>query len=203
MAKRGAPDPLRNSPITAAFKRMSDEQLRETASGAPIAERYVSKFLGDAAVANLRALMPENRAAVALEAFRRIEKGATVDEVNAWLSLAVLDQRLALEEAAQESLDAKAARSRGAAASTAARGAPWQAWREWICKDAEVSVPAKAHRNFKNSIVDVIRFRGGAGIPKPPRDSSVPKNLPVLRGRDQGPPSEDAIRRNLFGSRAK
>jgi hypothetical protein len=207
MNKRKKPakesDPLRNSTVTATFKKIAEEHLREISSGADIAEQRILEFLGQAAFTNLKALIPEHRAAIALEAFQRLIGGAPVAEVNAWLSIKVRDQRLVLETAAKADSGVKAERRRGGIASTVARWTPWQPWREWICKDADVSIPAKANRELKNSIIDVIRFRSGAKMSEPSSNARVPNNLPVPHGQNRKPPSEDAIRRNLFGGRAK
>lgn len=191
-------------PIAAGFKKIFDEQLREIVSGADEVERYVSKYLGKEAATNLKALIPEHRPFAALEALQRRIDGATADEVTALLAIKVRDQRLVFEKAAKTSSAIKAERRRGGIASGAARRTLWAPWREWICKEAKVSTPDKAHPHFKNLIVEVIRFRSGAaGIPKPPGDTRIPTDLPILRGRNGKPPSEDAIRRNLFKSRAK
>ena len=197
------PDPPMESPIIASLKKIADENLRESVSGADVAERHVLEFFGEAAAAHLKALIPELRVTTAQEAFERHKSGATADEISAWLSIRVRDQRRILEKTAQENSDAKVERRHGGIQSVAVRRAPWQAWREWICEYAKVSTPAKAHQNFKNSIVEVIRFRCGAKVPKPSRNASVPKTLPNPRGQDGKAPSEDSIRRNLFNSRAK
>lgn len=147
--------------------------------------------------------MPEDRAEVALEAFKRLKSGSTVNEVTAWLSLTAVKRRRALETAAQAWLDVENERKQGALASAAARRGPWQAWREWICREANVPSPEKAHLNFKRTIIEVIRFRKGVTLQEPPGNARVPKDLPALRGQDGKWPSEDTIRRNLFGSRAK
>jgi hypothetical protein len=54
------------------LRRIADEHVRTITSGADIAEEHVRGVLGNEAGALLRALAPEDRAAVAREAFRRL-----------------------------------------------------------------------------------------------------------------------------------
>jgi hypothetical protein len=206
MAKRRPPkdsDPLLDFPITRALRNIADEQFRERISCAAVAERYVSNSFGDAAAATLKSLMPEDRAEVAIEAFRRRNAGSTVAQVTAWLSLTALKRRRALETAAQASYDVINERKRGGLKSAATRRAVWPEWRDYICEIAKVSDPAKAHRGFKNAIIDVIRFRNGANILEPPRHALTPMGLPKIPGHKGKPPSEATIRRRLFNSRKK
>jgi hypothetical protein len=190
-------------PITAAFKKHRDENLREIMSGADIAERHVLDAFGELAATNLKALIPENRGVIARIAFQRLFDGETVEDVKVWLAIKVRDQRLALEKDAKTVLGLQAGRKRGGANSVTNRQAPWQAWRDWICAHASVRDPTEVSSDLRRSVVDVICFRGGARNSRPTLDASVPSTLPILRGRTGKVPSDDSIRRNLFGSRAK
>jgi hypothetical protein len=194
---------LSDSPIVAVFKKHADESLREISSGADVAERNVLEVLGDLAATKLKALAPENRAAIAQIALQRLRDGETVEDVNAWLSIKVLDQRLVHEREARKASGIQSERKRGGTNSAANRRAPWLTWRDWICKHADVQDPAKVDSDLKRSIVDVISFRNGAHIQPPGLDTCVPVELPRLPGRAGKPPSDDTIRRNLFFSRAK
>jgi hypothetical protein len=198
-----ASSPLATFPVAETFKKVSDEYLREIASGAVVAERRVREVFGELAAANLKAIIPEQRLAIARDAFQRLIDGDAIDDVVLWLSIKVRDQRRSLEKSAKTVSGIVAERKRGGSNSAAARRARWAPWRKWICEEKRVTNPDAVHPNFKRSIIEVIRFRSGARIPKPPRDASIPDELPIIRGLRGKPPSEDSIRRNLFGSRAK
>ena len=194
--------PQATGPVAAALKRLGDEYLRETAPDALAARAAILTALGDDAAKLLAALAPEHRGAVALIAIQKIYDGEPVGDIEAWLSVKVLDQRRAHEAAVKTAAAQKAGSRSGARGSTAARRAPWQAWRDWIRQYAPGKDPANIHPNTKNWIVEVMRFRCGAPGQEPSRNDKIPDDLPLPRGH-AGPPSEQVIRQNLFGSRSK
>jgi hypothetical protein len=200
--KRRSPPSAESHPVTAAVQRSADEFLRETASSSHVAERHVAEEIGDEAAQTLRALPAEKRAHVALGAFKRLQGGMSVDDVTAWLAIKVREQRTAFEAEAKKTSTAQAAHRRGAAASVARRRAPWDAWRDWICEHFEVADATKVRPEDRRLIVEVVVYRARAKGHRPSLDDAVPK-LPVPKGRDRNPPSDDSIRRNLFGTRAK
>jgi hypothetical protein len=200
--KRRFPPSADSYPVRAAVQRSADEFLREIASSSHVAEHHVAEEIGDAAVRTLMALPAEKRAHVALGAFKRLQGGMSVDDVTAWLAIKVREQRTAFEAEAKKASIAKAAHERGAAASVAQRRAPWDAWRGWICEHFGVSDTTKVQPEDRRSIVEVIVYRTRAKGHRPSLDDAVPK-LPVPKGRERNPPSDDSIRRNLFGTRAK
>jgi hypothetical protein len=185
-------------PVAAMLQRRADARLREIASNSDVAERHVFEELGEVALANLRALSPERRAATALGVFERLCGGMSADDARAWLAIKVQEQRFALERKATAASETDAGRRRGGAASVAKRQALWDEWRNWIFQ----YFGARLSADDRRSIVDVIVFRAGARTQEPKLNKNVPDTLPVL-GRRGKPPSDDSIGRNLFNTRAK
>src|SRR5258708_39657528 len=95
--------------------------VRTIASGADIAEKHIRDVLGHRA-ADLRALSPEARPAVAHEAFRRlIENNATPDDVALWLSIEVRRMRWHGEDAADATSRTRSERQSGGQKGNAAK----------------------------------------------------------------------------------
>jgi hypothetical protein len=180
--------------------RIGDEHVRTIASGADVAESYIRGILGNEAGALLEVLAPEDRAPVALEAFRRmVEDEWTPMDVTSWLSIEVRHMRWRGEDANKTASRIRSGRQTGGRKVSAAKRNAWQAWRNWICKDRNVEHPREASPSFKKNITNVIRLRAGASIPAPALNKRVPDDLPTVYGQAGKPPSEGSIRKNLFG----
>ena len=189
--------------LTATMRRLADEHVRTLVSGADIAEKHIRGVLGDRAGDLLRALSPEARPGVAREAFRRLtEDNATPNDVALWLSIEVRRMRWRGEDADESAARTRSERQSGGQKVNAAKRDRWQKWRDWICKDLMVEQPREAPPGFKNSVMNVILFRGGASISEPALNKRVPDDLPIIYGQSGKPPSEGSIRKNLFGRRS-